>query len=136
MNVECANCGCDPTKKAVETNTKKFVYSGINANGDEVELQTTHEGKMLNVNGQTMPIDLNVYDVVKALNEVGLKTLYSCENINGKGLAHIVFDISDLIVTMNYGERVTGMSGENATQSIMAIKWVIKNKEYKKVNVE
>ena len=57
---ECANCGCDPTTdKPLKRNTKKFaLYSGINANGDEVELQTTHEGKMLNVNGQTMPIDL------------------------------------------------------------------------------
>lgn len=124
---ECKNCGCDPTKKVVEKNTEKFPYTGIKANGEEIELQATHEGRMLYVNGQTMPIDLKVYDVVKALNDVGLKTLYSCENINGKGLAHIVFDTSDLIVTMNYGARVTGIGGENATRSMMEIRWAIKN---------
>ena len=119
---ECVNCGCDPKNKIIVGNHKTYKYGCLNPKGDLVTVEATHKGKFLRIRGKNVPIDLKLYNVIKALNSVGLKTLFSCEDSDG-GLAQIIFDAKDIVVQMDNYKEKSGMFGQYNTKSTMTLAW-------------
>lgn len=65
--------------------------------------KTKHKQKMLKINStnrglrtnEIIEVDKGIYNLIKALNEVGLKTNYSCQGTK-RGTAYITIDLTNV----------------------------------------
>ena len=106
----------------------------VNEKGKKVTTMHQHAASPMLINGKVELIDDPLYDLVKALNRVGIETIYSCQDGDNFNRASILINASGIMVEyenraglrMKDASTIQGMNRGKSFENTVLISWKLK----------